>query len=167
MFSRMGQCKWTCRLTPFRIAFILLHLLVISVIFSFFSFIWAKTYFPCIAQLSYFSVLGCKIYAHERRETVCHRGVFATPGNMPCLVCFVNQLFINLGIPSHHCLFSTNCATMLMPSDVIYSWHHHALSNKNILKSWLLSTVQISWFVYHLVSLTKFTHTTEANILLG
>ena len=65
------------------------------------------------------------------------------------------------------CLFSTNSATMLMPSDIIYSWHHHALSNKNILKSWLLSAVQISWFVYHLVSLAKFTHTTEANILLG
>ena len=64
-------------------------------------------------------------------------------------------------------LFSTNSATMLMPTDVIYSWHHHALSNKNILKSGLLSTVQTFLFVYHLVSLAKFTHTTEANILLG
>ena len=105
---------------------------------------------------------------HTRKKgTVCHRGVLATPGDMPCLVCFVNQLFINLGIPSITCLFSTNSATMLMTSDVIYSWLHHALSNKNILKSWLLSTVQISWFVYHLVSLAKDTHSTEANILLG
>ena len=31
MLSRKGQCKWTCRLTPFRIAFILLHHLLISV----------------------------------------------------------------------------------------------------------------------------------------
>ena len=53
-----------------------------------------------------------------------------------CLVCFVNQLFINLGIPANHDqrLFSTNSATMLMPSEVIYSWHHHALSNENIEK---------------------------------
>ena len=31
MLSRKGQCKLTCRLTLFRIAFVLLHLLVISV----------------------------------------------------------------------------------------------------------------------------------------
>ena len=79
---------------------------------------------------------------------------------LPCLLLILAYHLIT-------CLFSTNSATMLMPSDIIYSWHHHALSNKNILKSWLLSTVQISWFVYHLVSLAKFTHTTEANILLG
>ena len=45
------------------------------------------------------------------------------------------------------CLFSTNSATMLMPSDVIYSWHHHALSNKNILKSWLLSNIYCKKFL--------------------
>ena len=27
------------------------------------------------------------------------------PGDMTCLVCFVNQLFINLGIPSDHASF--------------------------------------------------------------
>ena len=32
-------------------------------------------------------------------------GVFAAPGDMGCLVCFVNQLFINLGIPSDHASF--------------------------------------------------------------
>ena len=64
--SRKEQCKWTCRLTPFQIAFILLHHLVISVNNS--SFIWAKTSFLCIAQVSYFSVFGCKFYTHERRE---------------------------------------------------------------------------------------------------
>ena len=29
----------------------------------------------------------------------------AEPGDMPCLVCFVNELFINLGIPSDHVSF--------------------------------------------------------------
>ena len=59
---------------------------------------------------------------HTRKKgTVCHRGLFATPGDMACLVCFVNQLFINLGILSDHASF-LNSATMLMPSDVIYSW---------------------------------------------
>ena len=32
-------------------------------------------------------------------------GGVAEPGDMGCLVCFVNQLFINLGIPSHHVSF--------------------------------------------------------------
>ena len=41
----------------------------------------------------------------RKKGTVCHRGVFATPGDMPCLVCFVNQLFINFGIPSDHASF--------------------------------------------------------------
>ena len=165
MLSRKGQCKWTCRLMPFRIGFILLHHLVISVNNS--SFIWAKTSFPCIAQVPYFSVLGCLIYT-RKKGIVCHRGVVAAPGDMPCLVCFVNQLFINLGIPSDHASFlHKQCNSFDANSDGIYSWHHHALSNKNILKSWQLSNVHISWFVYHLVSLAKFTHTTEANILLG
>ena len=58
-----------------------------------------KTSFPWIAQVSYFSILGCKIYTPQ--------GVFATPGDMACLVCFVNQLFINLSIPSiTPCVFS-------------------------------------------------------------
>ena len=42
---------------------------------------------------------------HTRKKgIVCHRGggggggVFATPGDMACRVCFVNELFINLGI---------------------------------------------------------------------
>ena len=62
--------------------------------------------------MSYFSVLGCKIYTHERREQYATGGVggvggggVATPGDMPCLVCFVNELFINLGIPSDHASF--------------------------------------------------------------
>ena len=29
-------------------------------------------------------------------------GGVAAPGDMACLACFVNQLFINLGIPSDH-----------------------------------------------------------------
>ena len=87
---------------PFRIAFILLHHLVISVNNLFHL---AKTSFPCIAQVSYFSVLGCKIYT-QKKEIVCHRGVgggggVVTPGDMPCLVCFVNQLFI----PTDHASF--------------------------------------------------------------
>ena len=91
MLSRKGQCKWTCRLTPFPI-FILLHHIVISVNNS--SFIWPKTSFPCIAQLSYFSVLGCNIYTHERREHYatgggrdggcCHTRWHA----LPCLLCW-------------------------------------------------------------------------------
>ena len=32
-------------------------------------------------------------------------GGVATPGDMHCLVCFVNELFINLGIPSDHASF--------------------------------------------------------------
>ena len=47
-------------------------------------------------------------------------GGVAAPVDMACLVCFVNQLFINLGILSDHASF-LNSATMLMPSDVIYS----------------------------------------------
>ena len=39
-------------------------------------------------------------------------GGVAASGDMACLVCFVNQLFINPGIPSHHAsFFSTNSAT--------------------------------------------------------
>ena len=140
MFSRKGQCKWTCRLTPFWIAFILLLHLVISVNILF-SFIWAKLQ---------------NLHTHKKKGIVC------PPPPPPHPVC--------LSILAYHLitgLFSTNSVTMLMPSDVIYSWHHHALSNKNILKRWLLSAVHISWFVYHLIWLAKFTHTTEANILLG
>ena len=70
----------------------------------FFSFIWAKTSFPCIAQLSYFSVLSCKIYTHERKGGGGGGGGGA-PGDMACLVCVVNELFINLGIPSDHVSF--------------------------------------------------------------
>ena len=51
-------------------------------------------------------------YLHTRKKgiIVCHRGgggwgVGAAPGDMACLVCFVNQLFINLGIPSDHASF--------------------------------------------------------------
>ena len=32
-------------------------------------------------------------------------GEGGTLGDMPCLVCFVNELFINLGIPSDHVSF--------------------------------------------------------------
>ena len=32
-------------------------------------------------------------------------GGVAAPGDMACLVCFVNELFINLGIPSDHVSF--------------------------------------------------------------
>ena len=32
-------------------------------------------------------------------------GGLPNQGAMGCLVCFVNQLFINLGIPSHHVSF--------------------------------------------------------------
>ena len=32
-------------------------------------------------------------------------GGVAAPGDMACFVCFVNQLFINLGIPSDHASF--------------------------------------------------------------
>ena len=32
-------------------------------------------------------------------------GGVAALGDMPCLVCFVNELFINLGIPSDHTSF--------------------------------------------------------------
>ena len=49
------------------------------------------------------------------------KGGGGTPGDMPCLVCFVNELFIILAYHPITCLFSTNSATMLMPSDVIYS----------------------------------------------
>ena len=147
MLSRKGQCKWTCRLTPFRIAFILLHHLVIFVNnFIYFSFIWAKKKNPCIAQVSYFSVLRCKIYTHERKED-CATG--EEGGGLPhqatwlaLLALLINYSLILAYRPITR-LVSTNSATMLMPSDAIYSWHHHALSNKNILKSWLLSTVQI------------------------
>ena len=42
-----------------------------------------------------------------------------TPGDMPCLVCFVNQLFINLGIPFDHTSFlHKHCNT------VDAFWHH-------------------------------------------
>ena len=150
MLSRKGQCKWTCRLTPFRIAFILLNHIVICFFLllfssSFFSFIRAKTSFPCIAQVSYFSALGCKLYTHERREQ------YATGGCLPhqatCLALFALLINYSLILAYHSitCLFSTNTATLLMPSDVIYSWHHHALSNKNILKSWLLWTSHLEF----------------------
>ena len=109
-----------------------------------------------------------RVFTHTKEWNSMPTGVFAAPGDMAFPVCFVNQLFINLGIPSDHASFlHKQCNSFDANSDGIYSWHHHALSNKNILKSWQLSNVHISWFVYHLVSLAKFTHTTEVNILLG
>ena len=48
---------------------------------------------------------------HTRKKgIVCHRGGGGGGGggglpNMACLVCFVNELFINLGIPSDHMSF--------------------------------------------------------------
>ena len=94
MLSRKGQCKWTCRLTPFQIAFILLHRLEISV--NNYGFIWAKTSFPCLAQVSYFSVFGCKICTHERREH------YATDGCLPhqatCLVWFGSSALISYSL---------------------------------------------------------------------
>ena len=44
---------------------------------------------------------------HTRKKGIeCHgRGGGETPGDMPCFVCFVNELFINLGIPSDHVSF--------------------------------------------------------------
>ena len=120
--GRKGQCKWTCRLTPFRIAFILLHYPVISVNTS--SFVRVKTSFPSIAQISYFGVFGFQIYAHKREH-------YATGGCLPhqatCFVCFASSALINyLLILAYHPitrLFSTNSATN-SNSDVTYSWHH-------------------------------------------
>ena len=107
------------------------------------------------------------VFSHTRKNgTVCQRGCLPHQATWLALFAFLINYSLILAYHLITSLFSTNSATVLMPSDVIYSSHHHALSNKNILKSWPLSTVQISWFVYHLVSLAKFTHTTEANILL-
>ena len=52
------------------------------------------------------------VFSHTRKNgTVCHGvgvgggGGVAALGDMPCLVCFVNELFINLCIPSDHTSF--------------------------------------------------------------
>ena len=96
-----------------------------------------------------------------KKVTLCHHGVFAAPGNMLWIFC-VNQLFINLGIPSDHCLFSTNSATNLML--VLTQFIPDITMPLLIKKMKNFTAVHISWFVYHLVSLAKFTHTKEVNI---
>ena len=164
MLSRKGQCKWTCRLTPFRITFILLHHLIVSVNI-FFSFIWAKISFSEYCSSVLFQCIRLQNLHTRKKGTVCHREVFAPPGDMACLVCFVNSLILAYHPITR--LFSTNSATMLIPTDVIYSWHHHALSKKNILKIDCYLLYAFLDLVYHLDSFAKFTHTTEANILLG
>ena len=165
MLSGKGQCKWTCRLTPFRIAFILLHHLVILV--NTFSFIWAKTYFPCIAQVSYFIVFGCKIYTHERREHYATRGCLLHQAM--CLVCFESSALINYSlILAYHqitCLFSTNSATnlRLLLTEFIPGITM-PFSIKKILKNFTAIYSKNFLCVYHLVSLAKFTHQRSEHI---
>ena len=61
----------------------------------------------------------------------------------------VNQLFINFGIPSHHASFLLKqCNKFDASSDVNYSWHHHALSNKKQnKKTSLLSAIYCTHFL--------------------
>ena len=71
----------------------------------------------------------------RKKRALCHRGVFAAPGDIPCLVCFVNQLFINLGIPSDHVSFLHKLC-----NNVDAFWCHllltsPCLSNKNVVRS--------------------------------
>ena len=119
-----------------------------------------------VLHKSLISVYSLAKFTHKREGKF-----FMPPGSMPCLLWLfhVNQLYINLGISSDHGSFlQKQCNKFDPSSDVIYSWHHHALSNKKFfLNSLLWSTVQIYWFVFHLVSLAKFRHTKEVNIFLG
>ena len=72
MLSSKGQCKWTCRLTPFRIAFILLQRLVISINNS--SFIWFKLFSVYRTNL-WFVHLVAK-FTHKRRNHYSHLFAF-------------------------------------------------------------------------------------------
>ena len=71
---------------------------------------------------------------HTRKKgIVCHgMGVGGLPHQATWLAFFFFLINYSLILAYHPitCLFSTNSATMLMDSDIIYSWHHHALSNK-------------------------------------
>ena len=78
---------------------------------------------------------------HTRKKgIVCHLGGGGGGGVLPhqatWLALFALLMNYSLILAYHPitCLFSTNSATMLMPSDGIYSWHHHALSNKNSIE---------------------------------
>ena len=58
----------------------------------------------------------------------------------------VNQLLINFGIPSDHTSFRhKQCNKFDASSDLIYSWHHYALSDKK--KTSLLSTIYCTHFL--------------------
>jgi len=93
MLSRKGQCKWTCRVTPFRIAFILLHL-VLSV---------NKCFHLCELKLLFRVLHKCLIseFTHTKE------GNSIPPNNVDAFW--------------RHLLLTSPC-----------------LSNKNIVRSWLL-----------------------------
>ena len=73
MLNRKGQCKWTCRLMPFHISFILLYDLVISINNS--SLIWLKL--PChVLHTSLILVYLVAKFTHKRRDYYSNGGVY-------------------------------------------------------------------------------------------